>query len=68
MHVTTKNAPHPPSDGDDTIFMLCALDGEADYLVSEDHALLALKPHYLNSIIGRSAEGGAALGICNTRR
>ncbi len=48
--------------------MLCALDGEADYLVSEDHALLALKPHYLNSIIGRSAEGGAALGICNTRR
>lgn len=63
VHVTTENAPHPPTDGDDEIFVLCAMDGEADYLVSEDRALLALKPHYSNFIIGRSAEIGVALGV-----
>lgn len=63
VQIATKNAPHPPTDKDDEIFVLCALDGEADYLVSEDRALLALKPHYSDFIIGRSAEVGAALGV-----
>lgn len=27
VHITTKSAPHPPSDGDDEIFVICALDG-----------------------------------------
>jgi predicted nucleic acid-binding protein len=63
VHITTKSAPHPPSDGDDEIFVICALDGKADYLVSEDRALLAPKPHYSDFVIGRSAEVGAALSI-----
>lgn len=63
VQIATQNAPHPPTDKDDEIFVLCAMDGEADYLVSEDRALLALKPHYSDFIIGRSAEIGVALGV-----
>jgi predicted nucleic acid-binding protein len=54
--ITTQAAPFPPSDPDDEIFILCALDGQADYLVSEDHSLVDLKSSYLRPIIGRSAE------------
>ena len=35
-----------PKDVDDVIFILCALNGEADYLISEDHHLLDLKGAY----------------------
>ena len=61
--ITSKSAPHPPSDADDEIFVLCAIDGKADYVVSEDLALLALKPHYSDFTIECSAEVAAALGI-----
>jgi predicted nucleic acid-binding protein len=54
--ITTTTAPHPPSDPDDEIFLLCAMDGLADYLVSEDHALVNLKSKYSNFVIGRSAD------------
>jgi predicted nucleic acid-binding protein len=35
-----------PADSDDTIFILCALNGKAHYLISEDHHLLDLKDAY----------------------
>ena len=37
--ITTVSAPVRPSDLDDEIFLLCAIDGNADYLVSEDRSL-----------------------------
>jgi len=60
--ITTKSAPHPPSDPDDEVFLLCALDGNADFLVSEDAALLALKAFYSRPQIGRCGDVAAPLG------
>jgi len=60
--VVCNAAPHRPSDPDDEVFLLCALDGNADYLVSEDGALLALKPLYSKPVIGRCGDVVAALG------
>ncbi|MGO9411898.1 MAG: putative toxin-antitoxin system toxin component, PIN family [Spirochaetia bacterium] len=60
--ITTQAAPYPPSDPDDEIFILCALDGKADYLVSEDHSLVNLKSSYPIPIIGRNAELAEVLG------
>ena len=54
--ITTATAPVKPSDPDDEVFLLCALDGNAHYLVSEDKALLHLKGSYSRPIIGRSTE------------
>ena len=54
--VITTTAPFKPTDPDDEIFLLCAIDGQAHYLVSEDGALLALKPNYASPIIGKSAD------------
>ena len=51
VEVTSTAAPVPPSDPDDEIFLLCALDGDADYLVSEDDHLLKLRPHYERPLI-----------------
>ena len=53
--LTTPAAPFPPTDPDDEVFVLCALDGNAGYLVSEDRALLDLDDHYVFAI-GRCAE------------
>ena len=60
--ITTKSAPVPPSDPDDEIFLLCAIDCDADYLVSEDHALTNLKSSYTKPVIGRSDELAGPLG------
>jgi len=46
VEVVTANAPHPPADPDDEIFVLCAIDGDANYLISHDGALLNLRDHY----------------------
>ena len=62
VKVTTKAAPHPPSDPDDEIFLLCALDGRAAYLVTEDHSLLNLKSSYSAPVIGGSQELAETLG------
>lgn len=40
VEILLTHAPVPPSDPDGEMFLLCALDGEADYLVSEDTDLL----------------------------
>lgn len=43
------SSPKPScSDPDDEVFLICAIDGEADYLVSDDNDLLSLKGGYTN--------------------
>ena len=51
-----------PSDPDDEIFLICAIDGEADYLVSDDHDLRNLKSLYEKPVIGASEELAVPLG------
>ena len=60
--LTTPAAPFPPTDPDDEVFVLCALDGNAGYLVSEDGALLDLDDRYAFAI-GRCAELMDVLGV-----
>ena len=60
--VTTKSAPVPPTDPDDEVFLLCAIDGNADYLVSEDKALTDLKASYIRPVIGKCHELVATFG------
>jgi predicted nucleic acid-binding protein len=54
VEITTNRAPFAPADPDDEIYVLCALDGDADFLVSDDKALLDLAPSYSRPRIGRS--------------
>jgi len=60
--ITTRAAPVRPTDADDEVFLLCALDGNADFLVSEDGALIKLKPNYTRPLIGTSSELAPQLG------
>lgn len=60
--ITTQCSPVRPSDLDDEVFLLCAIDGDADFLVSEDHSLTSLKGDYAKPVIGRSNELASALG------
>ena len=59
--ITATRAPVRPRDPDDEMFLLCALDGDADYLVSEDADLLDLKGHYVRPAIIQCAEALALL-------
>ena len=60
--ITTEFAPMRPSDLDDEVFLLCAIDGDADYLVSDDRDLTRLRPDYRKPVIGNSDELAGALG------
>jgi predicted nucleic acid-binding protein len=60
--IVTADAPAKPTDPDDEVFILCALDGQAHYLVSDDGALLDLKENYVRPVIGRSGELAPVLG------
>ena len=60
--ITTVSAPFRPSDPDDEVFLLCAIDGNADYLISEDHALTNLKASYAKPVMGRCEELAETLG------
>jgi predicted nucleic acid-binding protein len=60
--ITTVSAPVRPSDLDDEVFLLCAIDGNADYLVSEDHSLTNLRTSYIKPVIGKSEDLAQALG------
>lgn len=62
VQIVSKSAPVPPADPDDEIVLLCAIDGNADYLVSEDKHLTAIKGSYIKPVIGRSDELAGALG------
>jgi predicted nucleic acid-binding protein len=46
IDITSTTCSPLPTDLDDVIFLLCALDGNADLLVSEDNHLLDLKASY----------------------
>ena len=63
VEVVSASAPVPPADPDDEIFLICALDGDADYLVSEDGDLLDLEANYERPVIGRCSEICSAFGI-----
>jgi predicted nucleic acid-binding protein len=54
VEIVTNTAPHPPADPDDEIFILCAIDGHAAYLISHDAALLELQEHYPDFVICRA--------------
>ena len=62
VEIISIQAPVRPKDPDDEVFILCALDGEADYLVSEDSDLLDLRLEYQRPIIVRCADALSALG------
>jgi putative PIN family toxin of toxin-antitoxin system len=51
VRVTNRKCNPAPADRDDEIFLVCALDGNADYLVSNDSDLLDLKDHYNPPVI-----------------
>jgi hypothetical protein len=53
------NGLHSP---DDEVFLLSAIDGNADYLVSDDHHLTELKSSYAKPVIGMSGELAGPLG------
>ena len=63
VQIVSSAAPVPPSDPDDEVFLICSLDGNADYLVSEDKGLLELKESYQRPMIGKCAELMGVLGI-----
>ena len=54
--VVSTGAPVPPSDPDDEIFLICAIDGDADHLVSEDRHLLNLRNNYRRPEIDKCAD------------
>lgn len=53
----------PPYGPDDAAFLLCAIDGDADSLVSEDHSLTNLKASYIKPLIGKSKDLCGKLGV-----
>ncbi|MCY4284443.1 MAG: PIN domain-containing protein [Thiotrichales bacterium] len=61
--LVSEFAPVPPVDPDDEVFLICALDGDADWLVSEDTDLLDLKANYPRPKIGNCQEIMHALGV-----
>ena len=61
--LTTTAPPTEPPDPDDTVFILCCLDGQADYLVSEDKDLLGLDAAYPSFAIGKCHELMNTLGV-----
>jgi predicted nucleic acid-binding protein len=63
VEIVTAQAPHRPVDLDDEIFVLCAIDGDANYLISRDAALLDLHPHYPQFTICEAEIETARLGI-----
>ena len=54
--IVSRAAPVRPSDSDDEIFLICAIDGDADHLVSEDRHLLNLRNNYRRPEIGKCAD------------
>jgi predicted nucleic acid-binding protein len=47
VSVTSTGCHTAPDDPDDLVFVLCALDGNADLLVSDDRHLLKIRNAYL---------------------
>ena len=53
LRLVSDHAPLAPRDPDDEIFLLCAIDGDADYLASEDRHLLELADRYTRPVIAK---------------
>jgi predicted nucleic acid-binding protein len=62
VEIITKSVPFSPTDPDDEIFVLCALDGNADYLISDDGSLLGLISRYPRPTIANSSDSVLPLG------
>ena len=62
VDIVTTQAPVSPADPDDEIFILCSLDGDADYLVTEDGDLLEIRASYERPIIAPCTEVLLAVG------
>lgn len=62
VDIVSTEAPVPPADPDDEVFILCSLDGDADFLVTEDSDLLAIRTSYVRPVIAPCAEVLAAVG------
>lgn len=60
--LVTTSAPVKPGDLDDEVFLLCAIDGNADFLVSEDHSLIDISASYSRPVIGKCDALRAAFG------
>lgn len=63
VHITTAKTPHPPTDPDDEIFLLCAIDGNAAYLVSDDKHLLNVATHYHPPSILSATDAAPIFGL-----
>lgn len=63
VEITSTTCSPLPADPDDAIFLLCAIDGKADLLISEDSHLLDLKSSYTDFRIVDQSEAAAELGI-----
>jgi len=63
VEIVTEQAPHPPRDPDDEVFVLCAIDGKAEFLISHDRALLDIAQHYPAFVICRAEHETQRLGI-----
>lgn len=61
--IVSKACAPAPTDADDVIFLLCALDGQADYLFTADKAVLAVKSGYDPPKIRDHAECAVVLGL-----
>jgi predicted nucleic acid-binding protein len=62
VEIVSVSAPTRPSDPDDEVFLLCAIHGHADLLVTEDHDLLNVRHAYDPPKIGRCADLAPTLG------
>ena len=56
VSVVSPAAPVSPSDPDDEIFVICAIDGKADFLVSQNRHLLNLQKDYQRPVIGKCSD------------
>jgi predicted nucleic acid-binding protein len=63
VQIETAQAHYPPTDPDDEVFLLCAIDGQADYLISQDKSLLGVAAHYPKFSICRAEVETVRLGI-----
>jgi hypothetical protein len=62
VEIVSATCNPPPEDEDDTIFLLCAIDGNADFLITEDNDLLRLVESYDPPRILCAAAAGLIFG------
>lgn len=63
VQITTRDCHPPPEDPDDAIFLLCAIDGHAEMLITEDKHLLVLQADYNPPRITNAKDAAPELGV-----